>query len=106
MASTDNAESRPLPFKKQLDKAAENAEAKERPPSPPNPIVKKITNMIPAATAVLGDGTKKDRKDEQQQPPPPPGPPERSQHDLCIEEFVRAQHRSMHEDGTLEGAKD
>jgi hypothetical protein len=41
MASTDNAESRPLPFKKQLDKAAENAEAKERPPSPPNPIVKK-----------------------------------------------------------------
>jgi hypothetical protein len=62
-----------------------------------------VTNLIPAASAFIGN---KKEEPENKAPPPPPGPPERSRHDPCIEEFVRAQHRSMHEDGKLEGAKD
>lgn len=66
-----------------------------------------MTQYIPAAGKILGRA-----QDEATPPPPPPqqatsskvpGPPERPDHDVQIEEFVRDQHRSKAEDGTLLG---
>ncbi|GAB0139262.1 hypothetical protein EsDP_00007473 [Epichloe bromicola] len=104
-------------FKDQLDKAAIEQREREQ-CSKPNPIVEKsmpprrvptslalshrgwpsssrhqlilpVTEIIPAASKVLGP------KEHHNQEAHPPGPPERPDHDPSIETFVRDQHKSM-----------
>ncbi|QPG97162.1 hypothetical protein C2857_005889 [Epichloe festucae Fl1] len=75
-------------FKDQLDKAAIEQREREQ-SSKRNPIVEKITQVIPAASKVLGP------KEHHKQEAHPPGPPERPDHDPSIETFVRDQHKSM-----------
>ncbi|KAM0347939.1 hypothetical protein ACHAPU_004438 [Fusarium lateritium] len=82
-------------FKRQLDRAADSTRDMEN-QKPPNPIVEKITEYVPAAAKIL-PGRQSPPKEEDK----PSGPPERPHHDDQIEDFVRDQHRSQGVDGTL-----
>ncbi|CAG7565447.1 unnamed protein product [Fusarium equiseti] len=82
------------PFKKQLDKAAD--ETREMENQKPNPIVEKITEYVPAAAKILPARQSPPKEEDK-----PPGPPERPHHDHKIEDFVRDQHRSQGLDGVL-----
>ncbi|GJN85689.1 hypothetical protein PLIIFM63780_009259 [Purpureocillium lilacinum] len=89
-------------FKEQLDRIAVASREGEQ-ESKPNPIIEKITEYIPAASAILGGGSHQQPQEETK--PEIPGPPNRPDHDHKIEEFVRDQHRSNKGDGDLSMAK-
>ncbi|UNI18666.1 hypothetical protein JDV02_004920 [Purpureocillium takamizusanense] len=90
-------------FKEQLDRIAiASREADHE--SKPNPIIEKITEYIPAASAILGGGSHQQPQEEKKSTEIP-GPPDRPDHDHKIEEFVRDQHRSNKGDGDLSLAK-
>jgi len=84
-------------FKQQLDQAAAESREKDQ-GQQTNPIIEKITEYVPAAANLLGTSK---QSEETEQKPDVPGPPNRPDHDDNIEEFVRDQHRSKADDGTL-----
>lgn len=61
-----------------------------------------MSQYVPAVGKALGQGKKMDAPCQSLEPKVP-GPPERPIHDVQIEEFVRDQHRSKREDGTVAG---
>ncbi|KAL2760819.1 hypothetical protein ACRALDRAFT_1066742 [Sodiomyces alcalophilus JCM 7366] len=86
-----------MSFKEQLDQKAEEAHEPSQSndnavTNTINPIIKKVTEYVPATKSVLGDPDAKEKTDDGG--PPPPGPPERPVHDDKIEEFMREQHRT------------
>jgi hypothetical protein len=56
-----------------------------------------VVEYVPAAAKVLGVN----KEPQQETRVEVPGPPNRPDHDAEIEEFVRDQHRSKTDDGTL-----
>jgi hypothetical protein len=82
-------------FKQQLDRAATDTRSQDA--NNINPIVEKVVEYVPAAAKVLGVN----KEPQQETPVEVPGPPNRPDHDPKIEEFVRDQHRSKTDDGTL-----
>jgi hypothetical protein len=60
-----------------------------------------VTQAIPAAVPILG-GSNPDGKVEDEGEA---GPPNRPEHDVQIEEFVREQHRSKFAGEEVEGSK-
>lgn len=65
-----------------------------------------MSQFVPAAGKILGQGqepSKAQNADGNESKVQIPGPPERPNHDTQIEEFVRDQHLSKQDDGTLAG---
>ncbi|VUC24241.1 unnamed protein product [Clonostachys rosea] len=87
-------------FKEQLDHVAAERRREEQQGNNTNPIVEKITELIPAASKILGNGSK-DTDTSKKAEQDVPGPPHRPDHDDKIEGFIRDQHRSKTEDGEL-----
>jgi len=86
-------------FKEQLDRVSdEKRQAEAQKNQPPNPIVEKITEYVPAASKILGSSKQPEEGTKSEDIP---GPPERPHHDHKIEDFVRDQHRSKVEDGSI-----
>ncbi|KAH8177344.1 hypothetical protein LIA77_02426 [Sarocladium implicatum] len=88
-------------YKNQLDRVATERRNQEHQPQV-HPVVEKIVEYVPPVAPLLG--VKQD-KPEDKEGQSPPGPPERPNHDVSIEEFVRDQHRSNGEEGLLAGKK-
>ncbi|CAI6096357.1 unnamed protein product [Clonostachys chloroleuca] len=86
-------------FKEQLDRVA-TERREDQQGTNTNPIVEKITEFIPAASKILGTGSK-NTDTSKQEGTDIPGPPHRPDHDDKIEGFIRDQHRSKTEDGEL-----
>lgn len=59
-----------------------------------------VTEFVPAASKILGTGSK-NTDTSKQEGTDIPGPPHRPDHDDKIEGFIRDQHRSKTEDGEL-----
>ncbi|KAI1076331.1 hypothetical protein F5B20DRAFT_333469 [Whalleya microplaca] len=88
-----------MSFKAQLDQAARDARNLNDRGTGQSSLANKITEYLPAATNLLGTGSQK--KPEERSSRYIPGPPDRPHHDEHIEEFVRDQHRSRRQDGSL-----
>lgn len=57
-----------------------------------------VTEYVPAASKILGSSKQPEEGTKSEDIP---GPPERPHHDHKIEDFVRDQHRSKVEDGSI-----
>lgn len=60
-----------------------------------------MSQYVPAVGKVLGTDKKKNPDDSNYSSANISGPPDRPHHDTQIEEFVRDQHRSKTQEGTL-----
>ncbi|KAJ6438304.1 integral membrane [Purpureocillium lavendulum] len=101
---TKTEEEQQASFKEQLDRIAVASREGDA-ESKPNPIIEKITEYIPGASAILGGGSHQQQQSPEDKKTEIPGPPNRPDHDDKIEEFVRDQHRSNKGDGDLNPSK-
>lgn len=91
----------PPTYKEQLDEAAikvKNPRNGANEGGVVDQVVEKVSQYVPAVGKVLGKDQKEDPASQELKVP---GPPERPHHDTQIEEFIKDQHSSKKDDGTL-----
>ncbi|KAJ4389176.1 hypothetical protein N0V93_006639 [Gnomoniopsis smithogilvyi] len=92
-------------YKEQLDEAASKPKTLEGDSANQggvvNKVIGKVTEYVPAAGKVLGQGHNEAPSETESKVP---GPPDLPHHETQVEEFVRDQHRSRKEDGKLADA--